>query len=146
MSRIAPMFAQLYIYATKNEIQNIHASKNFEFVTLEIVSRFSAMLDEYNTHVKSFKMAKEQLLTYNMPSVSIVGALIVGDVDNPSKRDIILDKKSGKLKRINELHTSYLGYQYPLLFLYGEDGYRHDVCYSSTHTIQYKRNRVTIKD
>ncbi|KAF1859963.1 hypothetical protein Lal_00028147 [Lupinus albus] len=83
---------------------------------------------------------------YNMPTVSEVAALIVGGVDNPSKRDIILEKQSGKLKRINELHTSYLGYQYPLLFPYGEDGYRHDVCYSSTCSRQYKRNRVTIKD
>ncbi|KAF1891491.1 hypothetical protein Lal_00012379 [Lupinus albus] len=82
---------------------------------------------------------------YNMPTVSEVAAFIVGDVDNPSKRDIILEKQSDKLKRINELHTSYLGYQYPLLFPYGEDGYRHDVCYSSTCSRQYKRNRVTIK-
>jgi len=34
---------------------------------------------------------------------------------------------SNKKKRMNELHASYLGYQYPLLFPYGEDEYRNDV-------------------
>ncbi|KAF1892366.1 hypothetical protein Lal_00010831 [Lupinus albus] len=167
MSGIAPKFAQLYIYDTENEIQNRFARlRDQGQLDLEIVSRLSAMLDEYNTHVKSFRMAKERYQhesmsdlrlkliadrvidgrIYNMPTVSEITALIVGDVDNPSKRDIILEKQNGKLKRINELHTSYLGYQYRLLFPYGEDGYRHDVCYSSTCSRQYKRNRVTIKD
>uniref|UniRef100_A0A0D3AV48 Uncharacterized protein n=1 Tax=Brassica oleracea var. oleracea TaxID=109376 RepID=A0A0D3AV48_BRAOL len=38
--------------------------------------------------------------------------------------DIILEKNSGKLKRINELHPCYLPLQYPLIFPYGEDGFR----------------------
>jgi len=32
-----------------------------------------------------------------------------------------MENIGGKLQRINELHTSYLGFQYPLLFPYGED-------------------------
>lgn len=64
---------------------------------------------------------------YNLPTASEVAALIVGDVDTPSNRDIILETQSRKLQRINELHASYLGLQYPLLFPCGEDGYRHDV-------------------
>ncbi|XP_019435271.1 PREDICTED: uncharacterized protein LOC109341753 [Lupinus angustifolius] len=163
----APKFAQLYIYDTENEIQNrLVGLSNEGQLHAQIVCNLSAMLDEHNTHVKSFRMAKERyqfsrisdlklkLISdrvsdgriYNLPSVSEVAALIVGDVDNPSKRDIVLEKQSGQLKRINELHTSYLAYQYPLLFPYGEDGYRHDVCFSSRCSRQYKRNRVTIKD
>jgi len=69
------------------------------------------MLDEYNVHAKSFRMAKERLKTelvhdlklvlisnknkdgriYSIPSVSKVVALIVGDVDTGSKRDIIME-------------------------------------------------------
>ncbi|XP_019431360.1 PREDICTED: uncharacterized protein LOC109338549, partial [Lupinus angustifolius] len=167
MLRNAPKFAQLYIYDTENEIQNrIAGLSNEGQLDAQIVCNLSVMLDEHNTHVKSFRMAKERyqfsrisdlklkLISdrvsdgriYNLPSVSEVAALIVGDVDNPSKRDIVLEKQSGQLKRINELHTSYLAYQYPLLFPYGEDGYRHDVCFSSRCSRQYKRNRVTIKD
>lgn len=38
-----------------------------------------------------------------------------------------MQKQSGDLQRIDEYHTNYLGYQYPLLFLYGENGYRPNV-------------------
>jgi len=47
---------------------------------------------------------------YNIPKVSEVATLIIGDVDTTSPRDIILENRSGKLQRINELHPSYLGY------------------------------------
>ncbi|XP_019225110.1 PREDICTED: uncharacterized protein LOC109206711 [Nicotiana attenuata] len=42
-------------------------------------------------------------------------------------RDIIIETQSGQLQRINELNAAYLGLQYPLLFPYGEDGYREDI-------------------
>jgi len=110
------------------------------------------MLDEHNVHAKSFRMLRDRYREqqfailklrlianrfkdggiYNIPNVSEVVALIVGDVDSVSPRDIIMENKSGKLQRINELHTSYLGFQYPLLFPYGEDGYRHDVSHRDT--------------
>ena len=64
---------------------------------------------------------------YNTPNVSEVAVLIVGDVDTASPRDITMENRSGRLQRINELHTSYLGFQYPLLFPYAKDGYRHDL-------------------
>ncbi|KAH1110930.1 hypothetical protein GYH30_009646 [Glycine max] len=65
--------------------------------------------------------------TYNLPNVSEVAALIVGDFDPDSRRDIIVETQNGELQRIHELHSSYLGLQYPLLFPYGEDGYRPDI-------------------
>ena len=83
---------------------------------------------------------------YNVPNVSEVTALIVGNVDTTSGRDIIMEKQSGKLQRINELHTSYLGFQYPLLFPYGEDGYRHDVNHRDRPGFNHKRNRLTIRE
>ncbi|GAU19169.1 hypothetical protein TSUD_89340 [Trifolium subterraneum] len=61
---------------------------------------------------------------YNHPTVSEVAALIVGDVDAGETRDIIIQEKGGQLTRINEFHPAYLGYQYPLIFPYGEDGFR----------------------
>ena len=35
-----------------------------------------------------------------------------------------MELKEGGLHRINELHPSYMALQYPLLFPYGEDGFR----------------------
>lgn len=120
----------------------------------ETVSRLKDMLDEFNTHAKSFRMAADRLKDcplpdlklklisdrstdgriYNQPTVSEVAALIVGDVDTGSKRDILLERKSGRLKRISEFHSSYLAYQYPLLFPYGEDGFRLGVLLRETNT------------
>lgn len=41
------------------------------------------------------------------------------------KRDIVLEEKqTGWLKRISEIHPAYLDLQYPLIFTYGEDGFR----------------------
>ncbi|KAF1881881.1 hypothetical protein Lal_00038523 [Lupinus albus] len=122
------------------------------------------MLDDNNVHAKSFRMASERLRhcgvtnlklkliaernsdgrINNLPTVSEVVALIVGDIDSTSQRDIIKETQSGQLKRINELHASYLAFQYLLLFPYGEDGYRHDVCHRDRLSSQgRKRNRVT---
>ncbi|KAM3204249.1 hypothetical protein P3L10_027658 [Capsicum annuum] len=65
---------------------------------------------------------------YNLPTIPEVAALVVGDI-NVSRfdRDIIIETQSGQLQRINELNATYLGLQYPLLFSYGEDGYKEDI-------------------
>ena len=97
---------------------------------------------ENNTHAKCFKMARERLNSdihvpdlklrlisdrktdgriYNLPTVSEVAALIAGDIGDAEERDIIIQAQGGQLQRIDEFHASYLAYQYPLLFPYGED-------------------------
>lgn len=134
----------------------------------DIVTKLKAMLDQYNLHAKAFRMARDRLKhgpvpdlklrliserstdgrIYNLPTVSEVAALIVGDVDYASKRDIIMQTQSGHLERIDELHTSYLGYQYPLIFPYGEDGYRDDVLHRARGTGAKVtiRNRLTMRE
>ncbi|KAL5148491.1 ATP-dependent DNA helicase PIF1 [Glycine soja] len=132
-----------------------------------IVSQLSEMLDEYNVHAKTFRMARDRLQdvqvnniklklianhekdgrTYNVPTVPEVAALIVGDFDANSKRDIIIETQHGQLQRIHELHSSYLALQYPLLFPYGEDGYRPDILHSSrSDGKKWKRNRLTMRE
>jgi len=114
------------------------------------------MLDEHNTHAKSFRMARDRLTQnevhdiklrlianrekdgriYNVPTIPEVVALIVGDVDTHSRRNIIVKTHGGQLPRIDELHSSYLGLQNPLLFPYGEEGYRPDILHRATSTSQ----------
>ncbi|GKD35170.1 hypothetical protein Tco_1250679 [Tanacetum coccineum] len=103
------------------------------------------ILDTINPLVAQFRMAGERLVTatqenkyklrligtrmrdnqqYNLPTASEVASLIVGDIDSTTNdRDIILHMQECGIKRISELHPSYLALQYPLLFPYGEDGY-----------------------
>ena len=57
-------------------------------------------------------------------------------------QDIILETRGGQLQRIDELHSSYLGLQYPLLFPYGEDGYRPDILHRATSTGKKKKGIV----
>ena len=125
------------------------------------------MLDEHNAHAKSFRMARDRLAnsdvdnvtlrlistrekdgrTYNVPIVSEVAALIVGDFNPNSRKDIIVETQNGQLQRIHELHSSYLGLQFPLLFPYGKDGYRPDILHRATlDNKKRKRNRLTMRE
>ncbi|CAJ2678040.1 uncharacterized protein LOC123904970 [Trifolium pratense] len=163
-----PKYAQLYIYDTDNEIANrINSCGGNKAIDPEIVTSLALMLDQHNVHAKVFRMARDKLKQgnvhelklrlihdrktdgriYNHPTVSEVAALIVGDVDAGDTRDLIIEQRSGKLERINEFHSAYLGYQYPLLFPYGEDGYRRGTLHKERpDVIITRRNRLTIMD
>ncbi|KAF1883293.1 hypothetical protein Lal_00030401 [Lupinus albus] len=132
MSGQFPKFAQLYIYDTEHEIENMMNGIRDNNVDSQVVMKLSKKLDDNNVHAKSFIIASERLShggvtklklkliaernsderINNLPIVSEVGALIVGDIDSTSQRDIIMETQSGQLKRINELHASYLAFQY----------------------------------
>ncbi|KAL0009762.1 hypothetical protein SO802_004870 [Lithocarpus litseifolius] len=110
-----------------------------------IVDSLVQMFDESNNLVKIFRMSRDRFIEcnihrlrlrligsrtidgreYNLPTCSEIAAIIVGDigVDN-AYCDIIVELKQGGLHKINELHPSYMALQYPLLFPYGEDGFR----------------------
>ncbi|XP_058746518.1 uncharacterized protein LOC131619442 [Vicia villosa] len=163
-----PKFAQLYIYDTENEVENrMHGLRNKENFDTLVVNELSNMLYECNPHAKSFQMAKQWLnngetpnlklrlisnrstdgRVYNQPTVSEVAALVVGDIDTAEMRDIIMQTKGGRLQRINELHAAYMAYQYPLIFPYGEDGYRPDVAHRDLPFKENSiRNRLTIRE
>jgi hypothetical protein len=57
--------------------------------------------------------------------------LIVGDfLLETFKHGIIIENRNKELKRISELHPAYMALQYPLLFPYGERGFRVGVLYN----------------
>ncbi|RZB42919.1 hypothetical protein D0Y65_053499 [Glycine soja] len=132
-----------------------------------IVSALSHMLHQHNSYAQSFRMARDRLAAdqanniklqliaargkdghvYNMPNVPEIAALIVGDFHPDSKRDIIVETQNGELQRIHELHPSYVPLQYPLLFPYGENGYRPDILHRCTSSSKKrKRNRLTMRE
>uniref|UniRef100_A0A2N9FGK8 Helitron helicase-like domain-containing protein n=1 Tax=Fagus sylvatica TaxID=28930 RepID=A0A2N9FGK8_FAGSY len=85
---------------------------------------------------------------YNIPTSSEVAAVIVGDFSvESSNRDIIVEHTSSGLQRISELHPSFMSLQYPLLFPYGEDGFRTDIIYRNTGGRQFKNRKfVTMRE
>ncbi|CAN7048771.1 unnamed protein product, partial [Brassica oleracea var. botrytis] len=83
------------------------------------------MNPEKTFHMRIVSRSDKDGRTYNIPTTSEVAALIPGDFNlGMDKRDIVLQHKSGRLTKIDEIHISYLALQYPLLFVYGEDGFR----------------------
>ena len=131
-----------------------------------IVHDLKVMIDTNNVHAKVFRKPRDMInggqyqdvklklisdrktdgRIYNKPTVSEVAALIVGDIDSASYRDIIMQEQNGQLQRIDEFHASYLSYQYPLIFPYGEDGYRPGILLRYLgHNIITKKTRLTIK-
>ncbi|XP_057755300.1 uncharacterized protein LOC130974430 [Arachis stenosperma] len=135
----------------------------------EIVSSLKVMIDENNVLAKAFRSARDRFQfdgsadvklrlitrrntdarTYNLPTASEVVALIVGDIDESGvNRDIIIETKSRILQRIEVSHPMYLALQYPLLFPYGEDGYRLHIATSSRPNVRrtQKRSIISMRD
>ena len=133
-----------------------------------IVKKLKNCLDECNSLVKKYRMASSLLRQnrhidlklrlvrnpgsnarpYDLPISLEVAALIVGDFDKSHfKRDIIVEKQGGPIKRVHELHSAYLPLQYPLIFHFGDNGYvsesKHSEC---TLMSTLKKTRLTIRE
>ncbi|CAN7029443.1 unnamed protein product, partial [Brassica rapa subsp. trilocularis] len=102
-------------------------------VRKQIIEDIIKVLDEVNPYVNQFRQARERLSmapdekfhmrivstrekdgrTYDTPTASEVAALIPGDFNlEMDRRDIVLqEKQTGWLKRISEIHPSYLALQ-----------------------------------
>ncbi|CAN1829533.1 ATP-dependent DNA helicase PIF1 [Linum perenne] len=147
-----PKFGELYIYDTENEVKNrieaVSNSKDKDSLRFSLVSDLKEMLDAHNILVKTFRYAKERLMDENMQELKIklfaqrktdgreydlptgdeLAALIVNDSGQATyEQDIIVEHQNSRLERISVYHPSLMALQYPLLFPYGEDGWRSDI-------------------
>ncbi|GJY36445.1 DNA helicase [Tanacetum coccineum] len=143
-----PRFLQLYIYDTDNEVDNrmSHFGGDNSGLRRDIVEGLIDLLDTHNALVHLFRTAREKLADTHVPNFkvrlyNVVGAreyeLPTGDMlgaivyepgpDTQMDYDIVLEERSGYPQRVNKLHPSYMSLQFPLLFLYGEDGYSKDL-------------------
>ncbi|CAL9237150.1 unnamed protein product, partial [Arabidopsis halleri] len=165
-------FLQLYIHDTENEVSNrINAfgrTGNATNIDAEIVSRLKKMLDAHNPHVQGFRTASETFKdnpqceglklvlssgrkgdgrTHNLPTGNEIAGLIPGDfVIGDNSRDIVLHGRTGQLHRISELHPAYLPLQYPLLFPFGEDGFRLGIDIGFVDMRGRKRKNVSMRE
>ncbi|XP_048621802.1 uncharacterized protein LOC111206909 [Brassica napus] len=131
--------------ALRSKSKNFSPGSKQDGLKKEVIQPTIKMLNAVNPYVVQFRSARERFQlnpaktfhmrivsrsdkdgrTYNMPTAAEVAALIPCDFNlGMDKRDIVLQHKSGKLTRIDEIHISYLALQYPLIFVYGEDGFR----------------------
>nr|KAJ0195533.1 hypothetical protein LSAT_V11C700361030 [Lactuca sativa] len=133
--------------------ENQRSTSNSSVLDNDIIQDLKLMLDSNNVLVQSYRMVRDcfhqnphvdiklRLIgrrdqdgrIYNLPSASEVAALIVGDISS--------------LRRISELHPSYLPLQYPLTFPYGDDGYRVDIPHRGITPISNnKRPNCTMRE
>ncbi|XP_075085181.1 uncharacterized protein LOC107782417 [Nicotiana tabacum] len=145
-----------------NDMQN-----NIGYEDDEEYPDLKQMLDDNNVLAKTFRMVRDRFQKnvdsnvklrligkrgtdgrrYNLPTIPEVVVLVVGDFEvSRSDRDIIIETQSGQLQRINELNAAYLGLQYPLLFPYGEDGYREDIPLSQGEESSRGRQCVSMRE
>ncbi|XP_031279102.1 uncharacterized protein LOC116137546 [Pistacia vera] len=143
-----PTFAQLYIYDTQCEISHrlncMRRQATYNTVDKELIGELKLMLDRNNELVKIFRFSRDYIESnnvtelhwqlkihrekdgrqYNLPTAYEIAKIIVGDVGlSDVGNDIVYHSKNG-LQRITNLHPSFMALSYPILFPYGEDGYR----------------------
>ena len=156
----------MYIYQTENEVQNrIDASRcNDKKTTVDptIVSGLQKMLDDNNILAKTFRMARDRFEegdyhdytlrilgkrngTHNLPSASEIAALVVRDpTEECEGRDIVVEYKDMVPQRISEIHPKFMSMQYPLLFPYGDDGFKLEIPCKRTKEGAKSRKYVTL--
>ncbi|XP_061368581.1 uncharacterized protein LOC133311548 [Gastrolobium bilobum] len=167
----SPKFAQLYIYDTEHEVDNrlgcLSSTSTEDMLDPEIIRLLKEMFDKHNSIAQSFRYARDRYKeddfngvklrlirrrgsdgrVYNLPTASEVAALIVGDIDSAmGDSDIIIETQDRVLQRIDVKHPLYLGLQYPLLFPYGEDGYRDDVQRTVSSGRKNARAMISMKE
>lgn len=136
---------QLYIYDTDHEVDNRLANFGRDAETVfdcNVVEGLIDFLDHNNALVQLFRTARDKLhdaavpdfkvslfgvvssARHELPTADNIGAIVF---DSGPKTltdfDVVIELHSGEPQRINKLHPCYMSLQFPLLFIYGEEGY-----------------------
>ena len=139
-----PRFAQVYMFdSAQEQLQFRH--ETHPTLQLDILQLLSAILQDINPYVQFWRNSAERIaenaqltirLTmlnptvrdprrYNRPTADEVAAIIVQpENDNePLDRDIVIQRRTGQLRRISQHSPCYIPMRYPLIFPHGEEGW-----------------------
>ena len=150
-----PKLCQLYIYDTDHESQNriaiLNRQRNSGGMDEDVIMELQVMIHQFNPYAQVFQTVhnlygatpppeRTMRITdtrasdwrqYNRPTANEVAAIMVGQgAIEGSHHDTVSFTTGGQLQRINETHPSYMALQYPLLFSYGEDGWRINISHN----------------
>ncbi|PWA67759.1 hypothetical protein CTI12_AA238450 [Artemisia annua] len=97
---------------------------------------------EHNELVQLFRTARDKMAEANVPEFKVrlygvvgsrqhelptgdsIGAIVFeGGPNMETDFDVIIEKHNRQLQRVNKLNASYMSLQFPLIFIFGEDGY-----------------------
>ncbi|PWA99731.1 hypothetical protein CTI12_AA003830 [Artemisia annua] len=108
----------------------------------DIVEDLIALLDDHNELVQLFRTARDKMSQTNIPQFKVrlfgvvgsrqhelptgdsIGAIVFeGGPDVQTDFDVVVEQHDHRLKQVNKLNASYMSLQFPLVFIFGEDGY-----------------------
>ncbi|PWA81422.1 hypothetical protein CTI12_AA187550 [Artemisia annua] len=108
----------------------------------DIVANLIDVLDEHNELVQLFRTTRNKMAEANIPQFKVrlfgvvgsrqhelptgdsIGAIVFeGGPAVERNFDVIIEQHDRRLQRVNKLNASYMSLQFPLIFLFGEDGY-----------------------
>nr|GEV35232.1 DNA helicase [Tanacetum cinerariifolium] len=143
-----PRFLQLYIYDTNNDVSNRMAHFGGEHKSglkreivglIDFLDRHSALVQLFCTarnkymegDIPEFKVKLYNVIgtrRYELPTAETIGAIVFGGASSiETEFDLIVEEHSRIPQRVNKLHPCYMSLQFPLLFVYGEEGYQKDM-------------------
>ncbi|KAG2784556.1 hypothetical protein Pcac1_g5749 [Phytophthora cactorum] len=160
---VTTKFAQIYIVGPDMQQRATRRRGIFSDLCPVVLGDIEAMMAEHNPLAQKFLTFGERLRdlrkhggdivdvrfhlhenrsrpgTYNLPTVSEVGATMIEDGNLDQPRDIILYAKDHRLFRLYETHATYDPLQYPLLLLSGELGWTYTDTYDGAIVRRNKR-------
>nr|GEX69253.1 DNA helicase [Tanacetum cinerariifolium] len=113
-----PRFLQLYVYDTKNEVNNCmsYFGGDDNDLRRDIVEE----VPPFKVRLYSVMGARG----YELPTGDTLGAIVYESGPNTDMDyDIVIEERIGQPQRVNKHHPSYMALQFPFLFIYGEHGY-----------------------
>ncbi|GBM90194.1 hypothetical protein AVEN_239939-1 [Araneus ventricosus] len=154
-----PKFLQIYFVGDSAE-QAEQRCKNVPQTRQDIVLQLQGMLDHHNCYVQSFKSALNKISPefkvviladktphgehercFNAPKTDEVALIMVGE--QHGAMDILLEDRSGTIKKISDTHRSYDALQYPLIIWQGEDGYHFELCQRNPMTGMPQNKKIS---
>ncbi|GKD54835.1 DNA helicase, partial [Tanacetum coccineum] len=160
----SPRFLQLYIYDTTNEVKNrlAHFSDEHQSdLKEEIVEGLIEFLDKHNALVQLFRTARNKhseadipefkirlynvigTRQYELPTSETIGAIVFANSSTVENEfDLIIEEHSRFPQRVSKLHPCYMSLQFPLLFVYGEDGYQRDMKLANIDQLLFSQSSV----
>ncbi|PWA87518.1 hypothetical protein CTI12_AA129720 [Artemisia annua] len=79
-----------------------------------------ADIPQFKVHLFGVAGSKQ----HELPTGDSIGAIVFeGGADVESEFDVIIEQSDGQPQRISKLNPSYMSLQFPLIFIYGEEGY-----------------------
>ncbi|GJV28335.1 DNA helicase [Tanacetum coccineum] len=116
-----PRFLQLYIHDTTNKVKNrmAHFGNEHESgLKKEIVEDMIEFLDNHNALVQLFRTAHNKYMDADILEFKVRLYNVIGT----RQYELPTAETVGAI-----LHPCYMSLQFPLLFVYGEDGYQKDM-------------------